>query len=109
MQYKYTSILYPFNNKGNIRSQQWDGIYDIVKPYPDEEEKDYDTILKDQGYDAVKLFEKAEEFYTSIGLYPMTDDFKQNSMITKPEGRDVVCPASAFDFYTTKPPNNDFR
>ncbi|XP_052286831.1 angiotensin-converting enzyme-like [Dreissena polymorpha] len=99
----------PAHLQGNMWSQQWENIYDIVKPYPEEVEKDYDKMLKEKVFDAAKLFKMAEQFYTSIGLFPMTNDFWKYSMITKPEGRDVVCHASAFDFYTTKPPNNDFR
>lgn len=58
-----------------------------------------------QNYDAMKMFEVSEEFFVSLGLEPMTQEFWNYSMIVKPEGRDVVCHASAWDFYDQK----DFR
>lgn len=51
------------------------------------------------------MFRTAEEFFKSLGLLPMPETFWNKSMIVKPEGRDVVCHASAWDFYNQK----DFR
>lgn len=51
------------------------------------------------------MFKTAEEFFTSLGLKPMPQTFWNKSMIVKPEGRDVICHASAWDFYNQK----DFR
>lgn len=51
------------------------------------------------------MFETAEEFYESLGLQSMPTSYGSNSMIEKPEGRDVVCHASAWDFSDGK----DFR
>ena len=48
----------------------------------------------------------ADHFFQSLGLEPLTPEFWNNSMLEKPEdGRDVVCHASAWDFYDGK----DFR
>ena len=52
-----------------------------------------------QGYDAQRMFELSDEFFASLGLIPMPPEFWEHSMITKPEDRDVVCHASAWDFY----------
>ena len=51
------------------------------------------------------MFRVAEEFFTSLGLIEMPDKFWEKSMLEKPEGREVVCHASAWDFYNRK----DFR
>ena len=51
------------------------------------------------------MFEKAEDFFTSLGLEPMTDTFWSKSLIERPDDREVVCHASAEDFYRT----DDFR
>ena len=51
------------------------------------------------------MFEVAEDFFTSLGLIPMPDLFWEKSMITRPDDREVVCHASAWDFYNQK----DFR
>ena len=55
----------------------------------------------------MKMFQTSEEFFTSLGLYEMTDKFWNNSMIVKPEDREVVCHASAWDFM--EPEGGDFR
>lgn len=51
------------------------------------------------------MFELSEEFFTSLGLIEMPQEFWDESMIEKPDDRDVVCHASAWDFYNQK----DFR
>lgn len=58
-----------------------------------------------QGYNATHMFRVAEEFFTSLGLEKMPEEFWEGSMLVKPEGREVVCHASAWDFYNRK----DFR
>ena len=51
------------------------------------------------------MFDIAEEFYTSMGLRPLPPNFFNLSMIEKPDDRDVVCHATAWDFYD----GQDFR
>jgi peptidyl-dipeptidase A len=51
------------------------------------------------------MFRLSEDFFKSLGLAPMTDEFWKNSMIVKPKDCEVVCHASAWDFYDKK----DFR
>lgn len=52
------------------------------------------------------MFEESDRFFTSLGLIPMPQEFWNKSMIEKPtDGREVVCHASAWDFYNRK----DFR
>lgn len=59
-----------------------------------------------QGWNAVKMFNESDRFFTSLGLLPMPQEFWDKSMLEKPEdGRKVVCHASAWDFYNRK----DFR
>lgn len=98
----------PAHLLGNMWAQEWANIYDIVKPYPEVDEPNYDMEMEKQKYNVDRLFSMAEEFYTSIGLFEMTDKFKQYSMFVRPppeEKREVVCHASAEDFYT----KDDFR
>lgn len=48
----------------------------------------------------------SDDFFTSLGLEPVTQEFWDNSMLEKPtDGRDVVCHASAWDFSDKR----DFR
>lgn len=46
----------------------------------------------------MKIFKTAESFFTSIGLYEMTEGFWNNSMLTEPnDNRKVVCHPTAWD------------
>lgn len=58
-----------------------------------------------QGYTPMRMFTLSEEFFTSLGLIAMPDKFWEHTMMTKPTDRDVVCHASAWDFYNQE----DFR
>lgn len=51
------------------------------------------------------MFRLAENFFTSINLTAMPDVFWEKSILTKQEGVDMICHASAWDFYDGK----DFR
>lgn len=51
------------------------------------------------------MFQESDNFFTSVGLEPMPTEFWEKSMLTKPADREVVCHASAWDFYNRK----DFR
>jgi len=73
-------------------------VYDLCEPYPGETSVDVTDSMQEQGYDAMRMFKTSEEFFTSLGLYNMTEKFWNNSMIVKPEDREVVCHASAWDF-----------
>lgn len=59
-----------------------------------------------QGWTPKRMFEEADNFFTSLGLLPVPPEFWSKSMLEKPtDGREVVCHASAWDFYNGK----DFR
>jgi Angiotensin-converting enzyme. len=51
------------------------------------------------------MFKLAEEFFTSLNLSAMPEMFWERSILQKPDGRDLVCHASAWDFHDGK----DFR
>ena len=51
------------------------------------------------------MFHVSDDFFTGLGLIPMPQEFWDETMYTKPEGKEVVCHASAWDFYNRK----DFR
>ena len=100
---KYGEDLVPSNGPipahllGNMWSQSWGNIYDLLEPFPGVASLDVNKALVDQEYDAVRMTETAEAFFTSLGLPELPDSFWQNSMLTKPADRDVVCHASAWD------------
>lgn len=82
---------------GNMWAQQWGNIYDIVKPASDTAAYNLDELLVAKGYDATKMVKTGENFYVSMGLAPLPDTFWTRSQIVRPEGREVVCHASAWN------------
>jgi peptidyl-dipeptidase A len=83
---------------GNMWSQQWGNIYDVVAPAAGGESSyDLTELLRRQDYDAERMVKTGEGFYTSLGLALLPQTFWERSMITRPEDREVVCHASAWD------------
>ncbi len=82
---------------GNMWAQQWSGIYDVLKTDTPGPSYDLTARLNEQGYTPLKMVQTAEAFFVSLGLDPLPSTFYERSMITKPEGREVVCHASAWD------------
>jgi peptidyl-dipeptidase A len=87
----------PAHLLGNMWSQSWENIYDLVEPYAGVSSLDVTAALVDQGYDELQMTEAAEGFFTSLGLPELPESFYRNSMIKKPRDRNVVCHASAWD------------
>ncbi|XP_038018778.1 angiotensin-converting enzyme [Motacilla alba alba] len=96
----------PAHLLGNMWAQSWSNIFDLVIPFPDATKVDATPAMKTQGWTPKRMFEESDRFFTSLGLIPMPQEFWDKSMIEKPsDGREVVCHASAWDFYNRK----DFR
>ncbi len=87
----------PAHLLGNMWSQSWGNIYDIVEPYPDAVSVDPTAALKAQHYDPIRMVRLGENFFSSLGFAPLPATFWQRSMFTKPNDREVVCHASAWD------------
>jgi peptidyl-dipeptidase A len=49
---------------------------------------------------ARKMTERAQDFYTSLGMQKLPESYWQKTMFIKPRDRDVVCHASAWDMNT---------
>ncbi|KAF8795127.1 Angiotensin-converting enzyme like protein [Argiope bruennichi] len=87
----------PAHILGNMWSESWNNIFDIVKPYPN---KTYVNLLKmelKKKMTPLDMFKTAEDFFTSLGLPEMTPEFWHYSIIEKPKNREMVCHASAWD------------
>nr|WP_279347216.1 M2 family metallopeptidase [Govania unica] len=87
----------PAHLLGNMWSQSWANIYPLVAPYKDAPSVDVTQALQQQGYDALKMVRMGENFFSSLGFQPLPQTFWQRSMFTRPEGREVICHASAWD------------
>ncbi|KAK5649891.1 hypothetical protein RI129_000920 [Pyrocoelia pectoralis] len=96
----------PAHLLGNMWAQSWVNVIDITLPYPSVKHVDVTSEMVKQGYDAIKMFKMAEEFFVSLNLKEMPPKFWERSILVKPnDGRELVCHASAWDFYDHK----DFR
>lgn len=87
----------PAHLLGNMWSQQWGNIYQLVKPYPTVSSPDVSDALLAQRYSAERMVKQAEGFYVEMGFPKLPASFYERSMLTKPRDRDVVCHASAWD------------
>ncbi|OYY66848.1 M2 family metallopeptidase [Sphingomonas sp. 28-62-11] len=83
---------------GNMWAQEWGNIYELVAP-KGAGDLGFDTgeLLKEKGFDPIKMVRAGEGFYSSLGLAPLPDTFWARSQITKPADREVICHASAWD------------
>ena len=81
---------------GNMWTQEWSNIYDIVAPKEASLGYDLTAALVSHGYDAAKIVHTADNWYQSIGFAPLPATFWARSMIVRPRDREVVCHASAW-------------
>lgn len=51
------------------------------------------------------MFQVSDEFFTSVNLTSMPKEFWEGSILEKPNDREIICHASAWDFCNGK----DFR
>ena len=94
---------------GDMWAQEWTPLEAFTKPYKDIPSFDVTEAMNKAGYTPKIMFQKADEFFQSLGLPGMTQTFWEKSMIVRPpKGRDVVCHGSAQDFCLGKG-NTDFR
>ncbi|GAU92940.1 hypothetical protein RvY_04951 [Ramazzottius varieornatus] len=84
---------------GNMWGQSWEGVLNFTQLFPDKPKIDVTDEMKRQNYTVDRMFRLSEQFQTNIGLKPMPPVFWNASMFERPEGREVVCHASAWDFY----------
>lgn len=87
----------PAHLLGNMWAQQWGTVYDTVAPEQTAPSYDLTALLQEQDYTPLKMVETAETFFTSVGFEPLPETFYERSLFTKPDDREVVCHASAWD------------
>jgi len=83
---------------GNMWAQEWGNIYDVVAPKgAGDIGYDVTDLLKAKKKTPVDMVRIGEGFYSSLGFAPLPATFYQRSQIVRPEGREVICHASAWD------------
>jgi len=80
----------------------WNNLYPLLEPYSGKVAIDASDEMKKQNYTVKKMFKTADDFYASMGLDRVPDSFWELSMLEKPKGRDVICHATAWDFWDQK-------
>ncbi|XP_053978469.1 angiotensin-converting enzyme-like [Hylaeus anthracinus] len=95
----------PAHLLGNMWAQSWSNIANFTTPYPGKQLPDVTNAMVEQGYNVTTIFRVAEDFFTSINLTAMPDLFWERSILEKQKDREMICHASAWDFYDGK----DFR
>jgi peptidyl-dipeptidase A len=79
-------------------AQEWGNIYDIVAPAGvGDIGYDLTDLLVAKDYSPVEIVKAGENFFSSLGFAPLPETFWQRSMIVKPDDREVVCHASAWN------------
>ncbi|GAB2512995.1 M2 family metallopeptidase [Lysobacter humi (ex Lee et al. 2017)] len=118
--------MLPAHLMGNMWQQDWGNIWDLLAPYPGAGSLDINAALQAQYQrnlaaetgkltgertpsalaqaeqaaalaTARQMTERAQEFYTSLGMPKLPASYWDKTQFIKPRDRDVVCHASAWD------------
>jgi peptidyl-dipeptidase A len=118
--------LLPAHLMGNMWQQDWGNLWDMLEPYKGVGGLDITSALEKQYQDdyarqlskaganpatdklfqaeraaqldvAKQMTERAQEFYTSLGMPKLPESYWTKTQFIKPMDRDVVCHASAWD------------
>ncbi len=82
---------------GNIWAQDWANVYELVAPPKADPGYDLTQRIKAKKMSATDMVKIGESFFTSLGFDPLPATFWERSLLEKPEDREVVCHASAWD------------
>jgi peptidyl-dipeptidase A len=87
----------PAHLLGNIWAQDWSNVYELVSPGAAGAGYSLTDILKRRKMSALDMVRAGERFYTSVGFEPLPKTFWERSLFVRPQDREVVCHASAWD------------
>jgi len=87
----------PAHLLGNMWSQSWENVYPLVAPPNADPGYDLTEIIRRRKIDEREMVRYGERFFTSLGFAPLPETFWERSQFVKPEDREVVCHASAWD------------
>ncbi|MBI5535154.1 MAG: M2 family metallopeptidase [Deltaproteobacteria bacterium] len=121
----------PAHLLGNMWAQEWQGVFELLAPFPKEPTIDVSKKLEARRSELIKkaqagaktdqermaglrtgdreaaidMVRTGERFFVSLGFEPLPKTFWERSLFTRPLEREVVCHASAWDIGST----NDLR
>ena len=94
------NIPYLFYNPGAVGTNN---LLTEAIPYPNTPKHDLSTSMKDNEFDLKAMFQKANEFFSKMGLIEIPQSFWNNSIFEKPaDGKNISCDATSWDFYNGK-------
>ncbi|MBE5073021.1 M2 family metallopeptidase [Erythrobacteraceae bacterium E2-1 Yellow Sea] len=101
---KYGDAVQPTNGPiradllGNMWAQEWGNIYPLVAPKgAGDIGYDLTDLIEKKGLTEVDMVKAGEQFFSSLGFDPLPETFWERSQFVKPQDREVVCHASAWD------------
>jgi len=89
--------LIPAHLLGNMWAQEWGNIYPLVAPSTGGQGYDLTQLLKDHKVNDLGMVHYGENFFKSLGFAELPKTFWERSLFLKPQDRDVICHASAWD------------
>lgn len=92
----------PAHLLGNMWSQEWGNIYDVLAPPAADPGYNLTEILKRRNTEPKQLVRYGEGFFTSLGFETLPETFWERSLFVKPADHEVVCHASAWDIDARK-------
>ncbi|KAL5290214.1 hypothetical protein ACFFRR_009883 [Megaselia abdita] len=98
--FKKTSTM-PAHLLGNMWSQDWSSYHKLLDPFPN---VDLNSNLRNKMWTPKDIVEKADDFYSSMGLNPMTEQFWKHSKFIN-NFDSMKCHGSAADMFV----GDDFR
>ena len=87
----------PAHLLGNMWSQTWANVFDLVAPRRTDPGYDLTDLLEDADIGEIAMVRYGERFFSSLGFDPLPDTFWERSLFVQPADRDVVCHASAWN------------
>ncbi|XP_032666205.1 angiotensin-converting enzyme-like [Odontomachus brunneus] len=100
-----TSQAIPAHLLGNLWSQSWEALIDVVFPNYTAIMPDLMDSMRRQNYSITEMVREAENFYVSLGFPLLTSEFWRNSVFERGAGEASNCHATAVNMYK----RNDFR
>jgi peptidyl-dipeptidase A len=94
----------PAHLLGNMWAQEWGNIHELTTPYPGLPSLDVGRELVRKKIEPVAMVKQGEDFFASLGFARLPETFWERSQFAKPQDREVVCHASAWDIGSRNDP-----
>lgn len=93
----------PIHLTGGLHGDSFEHLYQLVKPFPEVADVDYDQEIIKQNYDTEKVLKLAEDFYVSLNMSELPELFWNHSVFQKPKDGEMSCVEKAYDIEPDDP------